>query len=108
MFMELTDRQIKELEMINSHREQQPTFGSLLRKNIRPLILNTIIYVTLASLFIMANWTGLGFIMIGYLIGVLSRDIRAIKIAVSNWELNHKITSWDGVDDLLNREKQTT
>ena len=108
MYMELTDRQIKQLEMINSQREQQPHFWSVVRKNARNIFLNVVIYIGIALLCFSADWAGIGFIMIGYLIGILNRDFRNIKSAVSNWEFNRQILNWERIDELLNDKKETT
>ena len=99
--MQLTEIQIRKLELSRSFGSQGPTIGWLLRQSMRSYLLLLAIMIPLGAYYWQAGTPALSAFFAGLFIATVARDYRWHKQFVRDWPLSREITDWDLVDELL-------
>ena len=105
--MEITRKYIQDLEVINSYRVIEPSIKGNIKKNIKYIVFNTLIFGGFGTYFLASETTfSFGILFFGYLFGVLSRDWHYMKESINLWYMLKKVINWDNVDKILNEQNE--
>ena len=104
--MQLTEKQIRKLELSRGFGDQGPTVGWLLRQSMRSYLILLALMVPLGAFYWWAGTPTLSFFFAGLFIATVARDFRWHKQFVRDWPLSNAITDWDRVDELLAKARQ--
>ena len=99
--MQLTDKQIKQLQMSRALRGRAPTLGWYLLTAWRTYLLILLAGVAAICFYLWAGWPYMATFFAGLLIATLLRDLKWYRQFANGWPLSDAITNWERVDELL-------
>jgi hypothetical protein len=101
--MKLTPPQVRFLKLYRSCHAQPPNASCMIRRNLGPLAVFTVIifcgtYLTLTA---SGMWFGVGCFGIGLGVGALIRVVRQLACALRVWPVIDQVVDWSKVDSIV-------
>ena len=104
--MQLTEVQIRKLELSRTIASSTPTVGWLFRQSARTYLLLLAVMIPLGAYYWAVGVPLLSVFFAGLFIGTIARDYKWHRQFVRDWPLSREITDWGRVDDLLAKARE--